>query len=89
MGDYKSSIVSLNNILKDFPDTRYRDEVSFLALKSNYLLAINSIEDKRIERLKNTVKVYYKFIDKYPKSLYLNQAEQIFEACQKNINKKS
>ncbi len=89
MGDYKSSIVSLNNILKDFPDTRYRDEVSFLALKSNYLLAINSIEEKKVERLKSTVDVYYKFIDKYPKSEYLRQAEQIFEACQKNINKKS
>jgi outer membrane protein assembly factor BamD len=89
MGDYKSSIVAFENILKDYPDTRYRDEVSFMALKSNYLLAINSIEEKQLERLRGTVDVYYKFIDKFPKSQFINQAEQIYTACQKGISKKS
>ena len=38
--DYKASIVALNNCLIDFPESKYREEIMFLVLKSKYFLAL-------------------------------------------------
>ena len=61
LGEYRASIVSFNNVMKDFPDTKYREQSLFYILKSNYLLAMNSIESKKKERLKDTIMAYNKF----------------------------
>jgi len=83
IGDYKASIYSFQNTLKEFPDTKYSEELSFLIVKSNYLLAINSIETKKEERLTATINTYLKFIDKYPKSSYLKDAESMYTSALK------
>jgi len=59
--EYKASIVSFNNVIKDYPDTRFKEESLFFILKSNYLLAINSVDSKKKDRLNETVTAYYKF----------------------------
>ncbi|MBL4577213.1 MAG: outer membrane protein assembly factor BamD [Flavobacteriales bacterium] len=59
--EYKASIVSFNNVVKDFPDTRYKEQVLFYILKSSYLLAVNSIYSKKKERFTSTLQAYYKF----------------------------
>lgn len=85
--DYKASMQAFKNLLKDFPDNPYREEANFMILKSNYLLAKNSVSEKRSERYKSTIENYYKFIDKYSNSKYLSEAESIFESSQKQLNK--
>ena len=56
--NYKSAIISLNNVLIDFPGNEYREEIQFLILKSSYDLAIRSISTKFEERLHNTIKEF-------------------------------
>lgn len=85
-GYYKSSIVAFNNILKDYPDTHYREETYFMILRSNYMLAVNSIDSKKKERIENTIQQYFKFIEKYPQSFYLKSAENIYESALKIKN---
>ncbi len=75
LGDYKASIAALKNSLNEYPDSRHREEISFLILKSSYLLAANSIEEKKLERYKNTEKEYYTFVAAFPDSFYLNEAQ--------------
>ena len=67
IGSYKASIVSFNNVLADFPDTKFREESFFYILKSNYLLAENSIESKKIARYEVTVKAFRKYEKYQPK----------------------
>lgn len=81
VGEYKAAIQSFGNLLKDFPDTRFREEAAFLTLKSSYLLAINSIESKKMERLQQAASLYTKFIDQFPKSKLLGQAESMYNSC--------
>ena len=50
--NYKSAIVALDNVLINYPSFNNREEVHFLIVKSTYLLAINSINNKVEERLK-------------------------------------
>lgn len=85
--DYKASIQAFKNLLKDFPDNPYREEANFMILKSYYLLAKNSISEKKEERYKTTIENYYKFIDNYKDSKYLREAETIFEMAQKQLSK--
>ena len=85
--DYKASMQAFRNLLKDFPDNPYREEANFMILKSNFLLAKNSITEKKPERYKSTIEHYYKFIDNYKDSKYLREAETIFEQSQKQLAK--
>lgn len=81
--DYKSAIVAINNVFKDFPDSKYNEELNYLLVKSHYLLAFNSIDSKKAERLKATFEAYLKFIDKYPKSAYQKDAESLYDSALK------
>ncbi|MFH2141999.1 MAG: outer membrane protein assembly factor BamD [Bacteroidota bacterium] len=85
--DYKAAIVSLKNSLKEFPDTRFREESLFLILRSSYILAENSIEKKKLDRYQQTLTEYYALIDEYPQSSYLKRAEDIYDSSQKIIEK--
>jgi outer membrane protein assembly factor BamD len=87
MENYKSAIISFNNILIDFPDSKYREEAMFLALKASYLLAINSVETKKEARLKDTIESYVKFADSFSKSSLMKEAEFLYENALKEKQK--
>jgi outer membrane protein assembly factor BamD len=89
MAEYKAAQQSFMNFTKEFPDSKFREEAAFLQVKSAYLLALNSIETKKDERLKTTMDLYLKFIDTFPKSKYLAQAESIYIACNRNVQPKN
>lgn len=87
--DYKAAIVSAKNFIKDFPESRNNDEILLVTINAYYLLAINSLESKKAERLDLAMESYLKLVDLYPKSSYLQRAESVYESCVKmknNIN---
>jgi outer membrane protein assembly factor BamD len=83
--DYKAAIVSFRNLIKDYPESQYSEEAHFMILKSQYLLAINSIDSKKKQRLLDTEKTYLKFVDTYTKSSYLKEAESIYTSTKKEL----
>lgn len=81
---YHSATISLKNSIKEYPDTQYREEILYLIVKSNFLLAENSIAEKQAERYQHTVSEYYTFIDEFPKSEYIKEVEKMYK---KSVNK--
>jgi len=79
LGYYKSAIIALRNSLIQYPDTKYREELMFLILKSSYLLADNSIPGKQRERFQATVDEYYSFIGEFPEGPHSREARRIYE----------
>lgn len=77
-GDYKAAIVALNNSIKEYPDTKYREELLYLILRSGYLLAENSIIEKQKERYQSTIDNYFALINEYPETEYLKPAEKMY-----------
>ena len=75
---YQAATTSFQNLLKRFPETKRKEEVLFLICKSNFLLAQNSVPSKKTERYQATLNAYYEFIDKYPKSKHIREAERIY-----------
>jgi len=85
LSDYKASIVALNNCLSDFPDTRMREEIMFLILKSKYYLALNSINTKQTERFQDMVDEYFSFVAEYPESKNKKDAEVMYRESSKHV----
>lgn len=78
MGEYKSAIVALKNASNDFPEMSQKEEVDFLIVKSNFLLAKNSIETKQEERYRNTIAAFEEFSEQYlESSKYMREAKDI------------
>ncbi len=77
MRDYKSAIQDFENMIKDYPDTKYKEECMFLIIKSNYQLALKSVDAKKIARLDNTIKAATKFINQNIQSQYLDEVRNI------------
>ena len=81
--NYKSAIIAARNTLDEYPDTEYREELSFLILESKNIMAINSIEELKSERLRDAADEYYAFVNEFPTSQYLGKANQYFETISK------
>ncbi len=81
LSDYKAVTTSTKNFLKEYPDSPYVEEMYYLTVNSYYLLAINSIPSKKIERLDKAIECYLKFVDLYPKSDFLAKAESVYSSC--------
>jgi outer membrane protein assembly factor BamD len=87
MKNYKSAIVAFENLLDDFPGSKYTEEVNYLLVKTHFLLAQNSISVKKEERFNATLKVYIKFVDSFPKSKYISEVETYYNASKKELEK--
>jgi outer membrane protein assembly factor BamD len=77
--NYKAASIAINNSLKEFSDTEYREELMYMLLKSKYLLAINSIEEKKEERLSSALDEYFSFVDEFPESDYIKEVNKFYE----------
>jgi len=89
MEEFKASVTAFENLLTDFPSTKYREETMFLIVKSSYLLAENSIESKKNDRYNSTLTAYGLFTSAYPESKFRKEANSISETCHKRLEKYS
>ncbi len=85
ISSYRAAVTALNNVLIDYPDTVYREEILFYILKSNYEYAENSVLDKQEERYKDVIQAYYNFVDNFPESSKIREAERIYNNSTKFI----
>ncbi len=85
IANFKAAVVAIDNFQKDFPDSEYIEELSFLKVQAQYELATVSYETKQRERYNDAMKFYEEFIDKYPQSKYLKQAEKAYEGSTKGL----
>lgn len=78
LGYYKAAIIALRNCLSEYPDNKYREELLYMILDASYLLADNSVPEKRKERFQATLDEYYSFISEFPQSKYNKNIEKIY-----------
>ncbi|MCG6187999.1 outer membrane protein assembly factor BamD [Maribellus maritimus] len=86
--NYKAAVVALSNGLKDYPDSRYREELMYMLLKSKYLLAIRSVADKQEERLSSALDEYFTFVDEFPESEHKKEVDKFYETTAEMLNYK-
>ncbi len=77
--NFKSAVVVAETFLKDFPQSKTREKVWEILLRNSYLLAFNSIEDKKKERIDKTIERYSKFVLEFPQSIYKNELDSYID----------
>jgi len=86
-GKYKAASQSLKQLLKDYPATVYKEEVLYLIVKSDYLFAEGSVEEKKLDRFRSTIESYITFANSFPESKKLKEAEGYYKSSQKQVEK--
>ena len=89
MDDYKASVTSFKNLLRDYPASKYREEVMYLVFESEYLLAENSIDSKKNERYNLALVSYGEFTTAFPQSRFRKDADDYAKDCRKRLEKYS
>jgi len=87
ISDYKAAVIALKNVIVDFPDTKYREDILYLVVKSSFTLAEKSIPKKQNERYQKTIDEYYVFADEFPESKKAKDVEKIYNKSRKFLNK--
>lgn len=85
MSDYKASVINFENLIKDFPDTRYRETAMFHIAKSYYYYAEKSVDKKKGERFQLSSEALDNFLANYPESSYAKEALEMQKDAQKQL----
>ena len=81
--NYLSCEVVAKNALKNYPSNQYQEEFSWLILQAKYQQMINSFEERKLERARDTQDEYYNFITEYPNSKHRKDAEKMLTQIRK------
>ncbi len=76
IGDYQSAVIAIGNVLRDYPDTKYAEELDYLSIVSQYKFSKVSRETRQEDRYNQVISLVDQFTDKYPSSHYLRDVEQ-------------
>jgi outer membrane protein assembly factor BamD len=79
IGDYQASVIALQNVLEDYPETLKKEEILFTILKARYTYAAKSIENKQQERFELTRTAYENLVKEFPETQYLKEASAIYQ----------
>lgn len=85
--DYKAAIVALNSFIANYPGTPFREDALFYQFDSSYQLGVNSVESKKLERLKKAKKIYQSLVRYYPESKYQKKSSKMMLTIDKEITK--
>lgn len=87
MGHYRAAAIAYSSLINNFPDTKKGDEYKLQVIKSYYLYAQNSVEEKKAARYEQVVSEVNDFTDRFPESSHLQDAEHFASLSQNNIKK--
>jgi outer membrane protein assembly factor BamD len=79
MKEYKAAITALTNSLKEFSDSKYREEMMYLKLNSLFLYAERSYSFRQKERYHSTLDDYFSFMEEFPQSKYSKEVKKIYD----------
>ncbi len=77
IGRYNSAITSLKNALKQYPDSKHREEIMFLIVDAGYRYASNSVEEKQTDRYLSMLDSYLSFKEEFPESKHIKEVERM------------
>jgi len=84
--NFKAAVLALKNFTQDFPDSRYLEEALYLRIDAQHQLAQKSLPSLQEERYKLVTEMYLEFLDNYPQSKFLKDAERLYADSLEKLN---
>ncbi len=85
--NYSSTIVSFENMLKDYPETEKEEEVRYLIAKSSFEFAQKSIYEKREERYMSAIEKCQMYLKKFPTAEKQGEISTFMNKSTQELNK--
>jgi outer membrane protein assembly factor BamD len=86
MEDYKAAIINYENLIKDYPDTKYREQAMYRIAQSYYQYAEKSIASKKDERYQHTIDAVNNFKANFSQSRKVSELNDIQRNAEKKLS---
>lgn len=83
--NYEAAVIVARNAIRDYPYSKYKEDLEMLILKSRYQEAMNSIEEKKVDRFRDVIDEYYSFINNYPDTENRREADNIYNIARRYV----
>lgn len=83
--NYESAIITAKNAIKEYPYSKYKEELEMLVLKARYQEANLSIDERKADRFRDVIDEYYSFIGNYPDSPKREEADNILKIARRYV----
>jgi outer membrane protein assembly factor BamD len=80
--NYQSCVICAQNAMKDYPYTKYLEDLWLLVMKAKYELAVNSVLSRRADRYRDAVDECYAFKNEFPESANIKVADELLKKAQ-------
>ncbi len=85
--NFRAAVTSAEIFLENFSRSQFCEEVNYILVRNSYLLAINSIPTKKVERLEQTIERFNNFAILYKNSKYMKELDSLMAVVEKEKNK--
>ena len=85
MSQFRAAAIAFTNLTNNYPESDKGEEYKLKTVKAYYKFAKMSFEEKQIERYEKVVTEYQDFMDRYPESKLLKEAESFSNLSKNNI----
>lgn len=83
--NYRAAVTSGLTFLEDYPRSTYKEEIYYVLVKNSYYLAINSVDNKKCERIEQTIERYRTFVSEFPNTAYKAEVNDISDKMHKDF----
>jgi outer membrane protein assembly factor BamD len=81
--NYRSAVIEAENTLREFPETKHRENLSFLILQAKYHEASLSAAEKRKERFSEVIDEFYKYSVEFPNTKHSGEAARMLKEAKR------
>lgn len=85
LGHYRAAAIAFTSLMNDFPDSEKSDGYKLQVIKSYYLFANNSVEEKRLPRFEQVLNECTEFMDRFADSKWVKDVEYYQQLTQNSI----
>lgn len=85
MGHFRAAAIAFTSLMNNYPASVKSDEYKLQVIRSYYLFAGNSVDDKKPARYEQVVNECNDFIDRFPESGLVKEVERYMNLSKNNI----
>lgn len=85
LGHFRAAAIAFTSLMDKFPDSENSESYKLQVIKSYYLFADNSVDEKKVGRYEQVVSECNDFIDRFPESKYSKEVDKYLTLSKNNI----
>lgn len=85
--NYEAAVITARNAQRDYPYTKYREDLAYVIFKARCEAAEFSVDEKKEDRLREAYDEYYTFSNEFPDGKYAKEVNKMFEKISKQLER--